>query len=91
MTQSASARCASLTSNQIQIMVINIQSFQKDTDKDSQKRGAEEAQRHKPRERPHVRRRPIEFIQAANPIVIIDEPSVDTTRNQGRRYAPIRW
>ena len=77
------------TSNQIQIMVINIQSFQKDVaDKDldgDDRGGAEEAQRHQPRERPHVGRRPIEFIQAANPIVIIDEPqSVDTTAKSRR-------
>jgi type III restriction enzyme len=56
------------SSNQIQIMIINIQSFQKDVNVIN---------------REHDRmsgRRPIEFIQAANPIIIIDEPqSVDNT------------
>jgi type III restriction enzyme len=72
------------TSNQIQIMVINIQSFQKDVaDKDLADMTEGELKKLNVINREDDRmsgRRPIEFIQAANPIVIIDEPqSVDTT------------
>ncbi|MBB2677425.1 UNVERIFIED_ORG: type III restriction enzyme [Rhizobium esperanzae] len=72
------------TSNQIQIMVINIQSFQKDVaDKDLSEMTEEDLKKLNVINRENDRmsgRRPIEFIQAANPIVIIDEPqSVDTT------------
>jgi type III restriction enzyme len=71
-------------SNQIQIMVINIQSFQKDVaDKDLSDMTEEELKKLNVINRENDRmsgRRPIEFIQAANPIVIIDEPqSVDNT------------
>lgn len=60
------------TSNQIQVMVINVQAFLRDEGDASniihQERDAMSG------------RRPIEFIQAAKPIVIIDEPqSVDNT------------
>lgn len=60
------------TSNQVQIMVINVQAFLRDEGDASniihQERDAMSG------------RRPIEFIQAAKPIVIIDEPqSVDNT------------
>ena len=60
------------TSNQIQVMVINVQAFLRDEGDASniihQERDAMSG------------RRPIEFIQAAHPIVIIDEPqSVDNT------------
>ncbi|WP_375762460.1 type III restriction-modification system endonuclease [Bradyrhizobium sp. B025] len=72
------------SSNQIQIMVINIQSFQKDVaDKDLSEMTEDELKKLNVINRENDRmsgRRPIEFIQAANPIVIIDEPqSVDTT------------
>lgn len=72
------------SSNQIQIMVINIQSFQKDVaDKDLADMTEDELKKLNVINRENDRmsgRRPIEFIQAANPIVIIDEPqSVDTT------------
>ena len=72
------------TNNQIQIMVINIQSFQKDVaDKDLADMTEDELKKLNVINRENDRmsgRRPIEFIQAANPIVIIDEPqSVDTT------------
>jgi type III restriction enzyme len=72
------------TSNQIQIMVINIQSFQKDVaDKELADMTEDELKKLNVINRENDRmsgRRPIEFIQAANPIVIIDEPqSVDTT------------
>jgi type III restriction enzyme len=77
------------TSNQIQIMVINIQSFQKDVaDKDLSEMTEDELKKLNVINRENDRmsgRRPIEFIQAANPIVIIDEPqSVDTTEKSKR-------
>ncbi len=76
-------------SNQIQIMVINIQSFQKDVaDKDLADMSDDELKKLNVINRENDRmsgRRPIEFIQAANPIVIIDEPqSVDTTDKSRR-------
>jgi type III restriction enzyme len=77
------------TSNQIQIMVINIQSFQKDVaDKDLSEMTEDELKKLNVINRENDRmsgRRPIEFIQAANPIVIIDEPqSVDNTDKSRR-------
>jgi type III restriction enzyme len=77
------------TSNQIQIMVINIQSFQKDVaDKDLSEMTEDELKKLNVINRENDRmsgRRPIEFIQAASPIVIIDEPqSVDTTDKSRR-------
>lgn len=55
-------------SNEIQIMIINIQAFQKDINIINQEQDRMSG------------RRPIEFVQATNPIVIIDEPqSVDST------------
>ncbi len=65
------------TSDYIQIMVINIDAFRKSfTDPEKEDKA-------NIIHRPHDRMtgsRPIEFIQATNPIVIIDEPqSVDTT------------
>jgi len=65
------------TDDCIQIMVINIDAFRKSFD------DPEKASKANIIHRPHDRMngsRPIEFIQATNPIVIIDEPqSVDTT------------
>ena len=77
------------TSNQIQIMVINIQSFQKDVaDKDLSDMNEDELKKLNIINRENDRMsglRPIEFIQAAAPIVIIDEPqSVDTTKKSRR-------
>jgi type III restriction enzyme len=77
------------SSNQIQIMVINIQSFQKDVaDKDLSEMTDDELKKLNVINRENDRmsgRRPIEFIQAANPIVIIDEPqSVDNTDKSRR-------
>lgn len=70
--------------NQIKIMIINIQSFQKDvkdsdavelTDKDYKKLNVINRENDKMQGR-----KPIEYIKATNPIVIIDEPqSVDNT------------
>ena len=78
-----------VSSNQIQIMVINIQSFQKDVaDKDLSEMTEGELKKLNVINRENDRmsgRRPIEFIQAANPIVIIDEPqSVDSTDKSRR-------
>ena len=77
------------SSTQIQIMVINIQSFQKDVaDKDLSEMTEDELKKLNVINRENDRmsgRRPIEFIQAAKPIVIIDEPqSVDTTEKSRR-------
>ena len=77
------------TNNQIQIMVINIQSFQKDVaDKEVSEMTEDELKKLNVINRENDRmsgRRPIEFIQAANPIVIIDEPqSVDNTEKSRR-------
>lgn len=76
-------------SSQIQIMVINIQSFQKDMAEKSLSEMTEtEIGKLNIINRENDRmsgRRPIEFIQAANPIVIIDEPqSVDSTEKSRR-------
>lgn len=72
-------------SNEIQIMIITIQSFQKDAGEVEDYSGLseEEFKRlnviHKEQDKMSGRR-PIEYVQATNPIVIIDEPqSVDNT------------
>lgn len=80
------------SSNQIQIMIINIQSFQKDVpDKDTAEMTDEELKKLNIINRENDKmsgRKPIEFIQAANPIVIIDEPqSVDNTPKAKRAIA----
>jgi len=75
-------------SNHIQIMVINIQAFQKDVPDDDPEAIADEVLQRANviyRDNDRMGGRPIEFIQAANPIVIIDEPqSVDTTPKSRR-------
>lgn len=83
------------TSNQIQIMIINIQSFQKDIgDKDESEMTEEELKKLNIINRESDRmsgRKPIEFIQATNPIVIIDEPqSVDNTEKSKRAIANLK-
>lgn len=72
-------------SNEIQIMIITIQSFQKDAGDVADYSELSDEQRkrlnviHQEQDRMSGRR-PIEYIQATNPIVIIDEPqSVDNT------------
>ena len=71
-------------SNEIQIMIINIQAFAKDAGNEDYAKLSEEQLRklniiHKEQDKMSGRR-PIEFVQATKPIVIIDEPqSVDTT------------
>lgn len=73
-------------------MVINIQSFQKDVaDKDLSEMTDDELKKLNVINRENDRmsgRRPIEFIQAASPVVIIDEPqSVDNTEKSRRAIA----
>lgn len=76
------------TSNAIQVMVINIQSFQKDVKDDDEIVAMTPEQLKKlnviNRESDRLSgRRPIDFIRATNPIVIIDEPQSvegDTSR-----------
>ena len=79
-------------SNQIQIMVINIQSFSKDVaDKAVADMTEEELEKLNIINRENDKmsgHKPIEFIQAANPVVIIDEPqSVDNTPKAKRAIA----
>lgn len=62
--------------NEVQIMVINIQAFQKDAD-DQNKKSINVIHQEQDK---MSGRRPIEYVQATNPILIIDEPqSVDNT------------
>ena len=72
-------------SNEIQIMIITIQSFQKDAGdvEDYSELSEEQLKRlnviHQEQDKMSGRR-PVEYVQATNPIVIIDEPqSVDNT------------
>jgi type III restriction enzyme len=70
--------------NTLQIMVINIQAFQKDAGDVEDYKQLSEAQRKKlnviHQELDRMMGRPIEFIQQVKPVVIIDEPqSVDNT------------
>ncbi|MDO8445269.1 MAG: DEAD/DEAH box helicase family protein [Deltaproteobacteria bacterium] len=65
------------TSNQIQIMVINIDAFRKDFSDSEDEKKSNVIFKENDR---LSGRKPIEFVQATNPIVIIDEPqSVDST------------
>ena len=59
------------TSNTIQLLVMNIQAFQKDVDEASDPTKANIINREQDR---LAGRRPIEFIQATRPVVVIDEP-----------------
>ena len=84
------------SSNQLQIMVINIQAFVKDVpDKHESEMLDDELRKLNVINRENDRmsgRKPIEFIQATNPFVLIDEPqSVDSTekaKNAIRRLYP---
>ena len=76
--------------NEIQIMIINIQAFQKDAGDVVDYNTLTDEQRkrlnviHQEQDKMSGRR-PIEYVQAARPIVIIDEPqSVDTTEKSQR-------
>jgi len=77
-------------SNEIQIMIINIQAFQKDAGdiEDYAQLTDEQRKRlniiHQEQDKMSGRR-PIEYVQATNPVVIIDEPqSVDNTVKANR-------
>jgi type III restriction enzyme len=59
------------TANTIQILVMNIQAFQKDVEEESDPAKANIINRAQDR---MSGRRPIEFIQATRPVVILDEP-----------------
>lgn len=59
------------TANTIQLLVMNIQAFQKDVEEVSDPTKANIINRAQDR---MSGRRPIEFIQATNPIVVLDEP-----------------
>ena len=66
--------------NEIQIMVINIQAFVRDAEKGG-------AVIHQEQDRMSGRK-PIDFVRATNPVVIIDEPqSVDTTAKSQKAIA----
>lgn len=58
-------------SNTIQLLVMNIQAFQKDVEEDSDPTKANVINRAQDR---MSGRRPIEFIQATRPVVVMDEP-----------------
>jgi len=82
-------------SNAIQIMIINIQAFQRDVGNiaDYSELTEEEQAKlniiHREQDRMSGRR-PIEYIQAANPVVIIDEPqSVDNTPKAKRAISTL--
>ncbi|MEI6847132.1 MAG: DEAD/DEAH box helicase family protein [Chlorobiaceae bacterium] len=71
--------------NEVQIMVINIQAFQKDAGENVEYASLTDEQKkrlnviHQEQDRMSGRR-PIEYVQATNPVLIIDEPqSVDNT------------
>lgn len=83
-------------SKEIQIMIINIQAFQKDAGdiEDFSKLSDEERKKlniiHQEQDKMSGRR-PIEYVQAANPIVIIDEPqSVDNTPKAKRAIKTLK-
>src|SRR4030066_151981 len=72
--------------NEVQIMVINIQAFQKDAGESVDYATPTDEKKKRPINVIHQEqdkmsgRRPIEYVQATNPILIIDEPqSVDKT------------
>lgn len=82
-------------SNHIQVMVINIQAFVKDVGDDDADPDAMDDEALKKlnviyRDNDRMGGRPIDFIRAASPLVIIDEPqSVDTTPKSRRAIAQL--
>ncbi len=75
------------TNDSIQVMVINIDAFRKSFTDPSKEDKANII--HRPHDR-MTGNRPIEFIQATNPVVIIDEPqSVDTTAKSRQAIASL--
>ncbi|MEK6789191.1 MAG: DEAD/DEAH box helicase family protein [Pseudomonadota bacterium] len=85
------------TSNAIQIMIMNIQSFQKDVKDDSEIASLTAEQLKKlnviNRETDQLSgRKPIEFVQATRPIVIVDEPQnmeAEASRRAIERLHPL--
>ena len=81
-------------SNHVQIMVINIQAFQRDVldeDLDTIDDAALQQSNVIYRDNDRMGGRPIEFVQSTNPIVIIDEPqSVDTTPRSRRAISQLK-
>lgn len=81
-------------SNHVQIMVINIQAFQRDVpDQDLDMIDDATLQQSNViyRDNDRMGGRPIEFVQSTNPIVIIDEPqSVDTTPRSRRAISQLK-
>ena len=81
-------------SNHVQIMVINIQAFQRDVmDRDLDMIDDTALQQSNViyRDNDWMGGRPIEFVQSTNPIVIIDEPqSVDTTPRSRRAISQLK-
>ena len=81
-------------SNHIQIMVINIQAFQRDvpeSDFDTTDDASSPQSNVIYRDNDRMGGRPIEFIQSTNPIIIIDEPqSVDTTPRSRRAISQLK-
>lgn len=78
-------------SNHVQIMIINIQAFQRDVPDQNPDMNDDVALQQSNviyRDNDRMGGRPIEFVQSTNPIVIIDEPqSVDTTPRSGTQSA----
>ena len=70
------------TANTIQLLVMNIQAFQKDVEEDADPTKANVINRAQDR---MSGRRPIEFIQATRPVVIIDEPQNMESERPRRR------
>ncbi|MEK6749944.1 MAG: DEAD/DEAH box helicase family protein [Pseudomonadota bacterium] len=84
------------TANTIQILVINVQAFQKDAGEGEDYQSMSDEQRkklsiiHRDQDRMSGRR-PIEFIQTTRPVIIIDEPqSVDSTPKARRAIQTLR-
>jgi len=70
------------TSNNIQIMIINIQAFRRSFTNPEKDKKANIIHR------PHDRmsgQKPIEFIQSTNPVVVIDEPQSVATTNKSQK------
>ena len=81
-------------SNHVQIMVINIQAFQRDVpdeDLDTIDDATLQQSNVIYRDNDRMGGRPIEFVQSTNPIVIIDEPqSIDTTPRSRRAISQLK-
>lgn len=83
------------TSNEVQIMVINIQSFIRDIDeKDTTTATEDDMKKLNIINREHDKmsgHKPIDFVSSTNPVVIIDEPqSVDNSENAKRAIKKLK-